>query len=68
MPNSDLSSSPRTSSEIAVVSWYIRFRSQDIDEAKFVGKLVACTPPETPPLLLSAPRVLIPCWPSLQYT
>ncbi len=36
-------------------------------EAKFTGKLVACTPPVALPLSLSAPSVLMPCWPSLQY-
>ena len=41
--------------------------SHDIVDAKLVGKLVACTPPGTPPPLSSANRVLIPCWPSFQY-
>ena len=67
VPHSDLSRKPRASSEIAVVSWYISCGSQDIVDAKFVGKLVACTPPVTPPLLVSANIVLMPCWPSLQY-
>ena len=57
MPNSDLSTRPRASSEIAVVSWYTRFGSQDIEEAKFVGKLVATGGlPAALPLFWSAPR------------
>jgi len=39
-----------------VVSWYIRFLSQDIDAAKLVGKLVAFGSPLTPPLFMLAPR------------
>ncbi len=66
-PHSDLSSMPRASSEIAVVAWYISSGSHVMELAKFVGKLVACTPPVAPPLFVSAPSRLSPCWPSLQY-
>ncbi len=49
-----------------MVSWYISDLSHVIVDAKFVGKLVAWTPPPTLPEFEFAPSVLMPCWPSLQ--